>query len=121
MKDAKIIHSDENQEYYFQEGCYILELSNSENDSELSIAKARVVKDTSTKLHALSNTIERYIILEGKGEVILGDQSPQEVTKGDIVIIPADCPQAIKNTGENDLVFLVICTPRFIESNYREL
>jgi mannose-6-phosphate isomerase-like protein (cupin superfamily) len=118
---AVIIHNDENREYYFHEGCYILELSNSNKDPELSIARARVLPGTATQLHSLSSTIERYIILEGQGEVTLDEQPATPVFKGDVVIIPENCPQAICNTGKNDLVFLAICTPRFVENNYREV
>lgn len=115
-----IISNQESDEYYFEEGCYIWELSNSEKDSHLSIARARVLPNTSTKLHTLTKTVERYIILEGTGKVILGDQRPQMVKAGDVVIIPEGCPQAICNTGDTDLQFMVLCTPRFIVENYSE-
>ena len=116
-----VLKTDNSQEYFFKEGCYILELSNSTLDEGLSIARARVEPGVETKLHQLSNTIERYIILEGEGEVTLGGLAPQTVTKNDVVIIPADCPQSIVNTGKKDLVFLVVCTPRFLPENYREV
>lgn len=121
MNNAPIIISNtESDEYYFEEGCFIWELSNSDNDQELSIARARVLPNTSTKLHRLSNTIERYIILAGQGDVTLGEQLPTTVSAGDVVIIPKNCPQAIHNTGAEDLVFMVVCTPRFIVENYHE-
>lgn len=116
----QIINNTETDEYYFEEGCYIWELSNSENDEALSIARARVLPNTETKLHKLAKTIERYIILEGKGEVTL-DKKTIHVSTGDVVIIPADCPQAIKNTGDVDLVFMVLCTPRFVLENYSDM
>lgn len=118
---ASIYHNDEKDEYFFEEGCFIWELSNSPNDEALSIARARLTPNTSTKLHALSKTIERYIILEGTGEVMLGkEKTTTLVNPGDVVFIPADHPQAIRNTGTNDLLFLVICTPRFNVDNYVE-
>lgn len=117
----RIIKSQTSDEYYFKEGCYILELSNSTLDPKLSIARVRVRPNTQTKLHRLSHTIERYIILEGQGSVILGDSKTQQsVTPNDVVIIPENCPQAIKNTGDNDLIFLALCTPRFQTINYSE-
>ena len=120
MTSPTIIHSNNSNEYYFEEGCYILELSNSEQDSGVSIAKARVAPKTETKLHKLKQTIERYIILEGIGEVVVGDLPPAQVVKNDIVIIPENCAQKIANTGNEDLIFLVICTPRFTIDNYVE-
>ena len=116
-----VIHNTESQEYYFEEGCYILELANLESDSQLSIARARVAPNTATKLHKLSGTIERYIILSGNGVVILGEnQDETTVTASDVVIIPDGCPQAIRNTGNDDLIFLVVCTTRFVTDNYSE-
>ncbi len=111
-------HPDEAQEYYFEEGCYILELSNSEDDPELSIARARVIPGVSTKLHLLKDTIERYVILQGKGRVELGSQIAKEVAVGDVVLIPPACPQKITNTSATDLIFLVVCTPRFTPQAY---
>ena len=113
-----ILKSNLKDEYFFEEGCFILELSNSESDPQLSIARARLEPKKKTDLHCLSNTIERYVILEGQGEVSLGDTDPQTVAYGDVVIIPENCPQSIRNSGEQDLVFLVICTPRFKVENY---
>jgi len=116
---ATIIHTESDQEYFFKEGCYILELSNSEQDEGLSIARARVTPGVSTQCHQLSQTIERYIILSGEGLVSLNRQSPQKVVQNDVVIIPKNCPQSIKNIGSSDLIFLVICTPRFLPENYQ--
>ncbi len=108
-------------EYYFEEGCYITELSNSGDDEEVSIARARVKPGVTTKLHSLTNITERYVILSGIGKVEIGVLFPHDVSVGDVVIIPPQCPQKITNTGTQDLIFLAICTPRFIESAYQEI
>lgn len=112
---------DPNAEYYFKEGCHIVELSNSKDDENLSIAQARVTPNTRTKLHALKNTTERYVVLEGCGKVEVGDAPPTEVHKGDVVIIPEQTPQRIFNHGKSDLIFLALCSPRFRAENYIEL
>ncbi len=108
-------------EYYFQEGCYITELSNSEDDPGLSIARARVEPGATTQLHQLNEAIERYVILQGEGLVALNGQLVEEVFVGDVVIIPSKFSQQITNTGKGDLIFLAICTPRFRIINYREV
>lgn len=123
--EAAILKTNASDEYYFEEGCYILEYSNSDTDPGLSIARARLTPKTETKLHKLYQTVERYIILQGEGKVILGNKQNNQLTEskveaGDIVIIPENCPQAIRNIGQDDLIFLVICTPRFSISNYIE-
>ena len=108
----------ENQEYYFKEGCHIVEVSNSADDPGLSIARARVEPGELTQWHWLSATQERYVILEGEGEVEVGDNAAAPVRQGDVVIIPAGERQRIRNTGDCDLLFLAICTPRFQPENY---
>jgi len=116
-----IKNNHDTQEYFFDEGCYITELWNENSDEQVSVAQARLPAGETTKAHALHNTVERYLILAGEGIVHVGDNPPHIVSKGDVVLIPASASQSIKNTGDDDLVFLAICTPRFIEANYTSL
>jgi mannose-6-phosphate isomerase-like protein (cupin superfamily) len=95
------------------EGCYIREISNSELDQEVSIARARVEPGVTTTRHRIRGTIERYLILEGEGLVEVGDHFTARVSAGDVVWIPRDTTQRISNTGTSDLIFLCICNPRF--------
>ena len=109
------------KEYYFEEGCFINELSNSLDDADVSIARARVESGKTTKWHALAGVSERYVIQAGCGEVEIDDLPAQAVTAGDVVLIPPMTRQRIKNVGKTDLVFLAICSPPFVESAYRQL
>lgn len=112
---------DKPVEYFFAaEGCYITELSNSEADPALSIARARVMPGVTTAWHRLYNTTERYAIVSGIGIVEVGDAEPKDVRAGDVVIIAPMQRQRITNSGSEDLVFLALCTPRFEEANYQE-
>ncbi len=112
---------DLSDEYYFTEGCFIIELSNSSDDPNLSIARARVEPGKTTKWHSLHGITERYVIIEGSGLIEIGDFEPQQVSIGDTVIIPPGVPQRISNTGKCNLIFLALCTPRFKESCYSSL
>jgi mannose-6-phosphate isomerase-like protein (cupin superfamily) len=105
-------------EYYFAEGCFITEWSNSKDDPGVSIARARVEPGGTTRWHYLRGTSERYVMLEGAGRVEVGDLTPRTVGAGDVVVIPPGTRQRIANTGTGDLVFLAICTPRFDEVVY---
>ncbi len=107
-------------EYFFEEGCFILEYLNDPADPAASIARARVPPGTSTLRHRLIGTTERYLILSGEGRVSISDQPPFDVRPGDAVLIPPGTPQSMSNTGAGDLVFLAICTPRFLPDNYRD-
>ena len=114
----RIKRCDLSKEYYFTEGCFITELSNSADDPDVSIARARVEPGIRTKWHSLKGITERYVIQKGVGSVEIGDLAPQDVGAGDVVIIAPEQRQRIKNTGETDLIFLAICSPRFEESKY---
>jgi len=109
------------KEYFTPEQCYILEISNSPDDEAASIARARVTPGVTTRWHRVRDTAERYVILQGRGRVEVGDLAPQEVGPGDAVLIPPSVRQRIANTGKDDLVFLAICTPRFRQEAYEEL
>jgi len=111
---------DPSAEYFFEEGCHIIETSNSTDDEDVSIAQARVEKGRQTTWHYLADTTERYVILQGCGLVEVGMEEACAVTTGDVVIIPPNTRQRIQNSGENDLVFLAICSPRFQRKNYHE-
>lgn len=119
MKET--IKNKAEKEFYTTEGCYIIELSNTPDDPEVSIARARVEAGVTTRWHRLKGTTERYFIISGKGIVEVGTMPPQEVTSGDIVLIPSMCPQRIINIGKDDLIFLAICSPRFVQNAYEDI
>ena len=116
--NPRIRRAKPEDEYYFKEGCHILEMSNAPDDPEVSIARARVAPGVTTRLHRLDGVTERYVILQGSGRVSLGGQAAQTVGPGDVVIIPSRCSQQIANVGNIDLIFLAICTPRFNSGAY---
>ncbi len=103
------------------ERCHIPELSNSPDDPDMSIARARVEPGVTTRWHRVTDTLERYVILDGVGLMEIGDMPPQEVQAGDVVMIPPSVRQRIANVGTGDLVFLAICTPRFRPEAYEEV
>ena len=120
MKEA-IKHQNLSNEFYTSEKCYITELSNTPDDPDVSIARAKVEPGVTTRWHRLKGTVERYYIVNGTGRVEVGKLSPKEVKPGDIVLIPPMCRQRITNIGSEDLVFLAICTPRFSNDAYKDI
>ncbi|MFC1755540.1 cupin domain-containing protein [Thermoproteota archaeon] len=116
--NVEILKQDLSKEYFTPERCHILESSNSTNDKELSIARARVESGITTAFHYLDGVTERYIITQGYGRVQVGNQPTIEVGVGDVVIIPPNTRQRITNIGETDLIFYALCTPRFKEDSY---
>ena len=112
---------DLSNEFYTDEQCYIVELSNSTDDPDLSIARARVAPGVTTRWHRLSNISERYYILQGMARVEIGGLAAQELNPGDIAIIPPLCHQRITNVGSDDLIFLALCTPPFSTDSYQDI
>jgi mannose-6-phosphate isomerase-like protein (cupin superfamily) len=117
----QVLRAASSDEYLTEERCYILELSNSPSDSGLSIARARVEPGVTTALHRVIDTVERYIILSGSGQVEIEGLEACRVERYDVVIIPKGATQRITNTADSDLIFLAICTPRFDPECYEHL
>jgi mannose-6-phosphate isomerase-like protein (cupin superfamily) len=114
----EIRRADPSKEFPTHENCFILEVSNDAGDPDISIARARVRPGVTTAWHRLEGIVERYVIVRGNGRVEVGDLPPTIVSEGDVVRIPANVAQRITNVGEEDLVFLCVCTPRFVPSAY---
>jgi mannose-6-phosphate isomerase-like protein (cupin superfamily) len=112
---------DPEAEFYTAEGCHINELSNSDADPGASIARARVRPGVTTRWHRLAGIAERYVVLSGTGTVEVGNLAAQTVAPGDVVLIPPGCRQRITGLGDEDLVFLAVCTPRFRPEAYEDM
>lgn len=108
-------------EYYFEEGCFITEWHNRADDPAVSVARARVPVGVTTRWHVLSGITERYLIESGAGEVWVGDAPARRVAAGDTVVILPGQRQRIRNVGAAALIFLAVCTPRFVIEAYRDV
>ncbi len=117
----RIHRPDEADEYLIAERCRILETWNRPDDPALSVARARVAPGVTTRWHRLAGICERYLILAGQGRVEVGNLAPEVVRPGDLIYIPAGCRQRIANPDDSDLVFLALCTPRFVPEAYQDI
>ena len=80
-------------------------------DVELRYSLAHaVVKPGQTSYQHRLRTSEVYYILEGEGIMYIDEES-EKVKKGNMIYIPPDANQCIRNTGVSDLVFLCIVDP----------
>lgn len=107
-------------EFWTSERCHITELHNSDASPEASLAVARVEPAVTTQLHRLDGICERYIVRKGEG-ILEVDGVRQLLRIGDQAVIPAGAAQRIENTGDGDLEFYCLCTPRFVPSSYVDL
>lgn len=112
MPAARIQHPTA-VEYFFAEGCFITEWWNTPLDEAVSVARARVAPGVTTRWHRLRGVTERYLILEGWGCVEVGESPPETVGPGAVTLIPPGVRQRIANTGDAELIFLALRTPRF--------
>ena len=74
-----------------------------------SLAHAKVKSGETTYTHRLKSS-EVYYMLEGNGEIYI-DNEKEKVYAGNVIYIPQNSIQKIKNNGKNDLVFLCIVDP----------
>jgi len=106
------------REFWTDERCYITELLNDPAQPDVSVARARVEPGVTTQRHTLT-VLEWYVVESGRGRMRLGDGPAFELGPGDTVRIPAHCEQQISNIGDDDLLFLCVCVPRFDSSCYQ--
>lgn len=60
--------------------------------------------------HVHADQDKMYVVLEGRGEATVGDEAGA-VAAGDLVFAPAGVSHGLKNTGEENLVVLVVFSP----------
>jgi mannose-6-phosphate isomerase-like protein (cupin superfamily) len=77
-----------------------------------SLAEARVAPGATTTPHFHPKAEEIYYILEGTGQMRLGDET-QTVGPGDAIAIPPGQVHSITNTGRTTLKFLCCCAPGY--------
>ncbi|PHS26953.1 MAG: cupin [Robiginitomaculum sp.] len=118
MSKPAPFHTD-GQEFWTDERCFITELVNHDACPELSLATGRVEAGVTTQLHALG-VEEVYTIKEGAGRLEV-DGGAIQVGIGDSVRIAAGLAQRITNTGDGDLIFYLVCRPRFEPKTYINL
>ena len=100
--------------YATKDGSLIRELMHPDihGNTQQSLAEAIVPSGTSTILHRHLQAEEIYHIIEGMGEMLLGNEQFNVVT-GDTVCIPAGVKHRIKNSGKKPLKILCCCSPPY--------
>ena len=96
---------------------FIKEVLHSKNDDVnigYSLAHASLPVGETSLPHQLRSS-EVYYILNGQGIVFINDEE-QTVKGGDMVFIPENARQYIRNTGAVELTFLCIVHPEWKET-----
>ncbi len=84
-------------------------------DVNYSLAHAIVEVGQASEPHILTKSSELYVILEGKGELFIENESAI-LRGGDAALVPAGARQWIRNVGDVALVFYVIVSPPWSEA-----
>ncbi len=79
---------------------------------DVSVAEALVEPGRDTEMHRHRRSQEIYYILEGEGEMRLGEET-LKVKQYDAVLIPPGTPHRMKNTGKSGLRMLCVCSPPY--------
>jgi len=77
-----------------------------------SLAEARLPRHGATTPHYHPRTEEIYYILDGHGEMQVGNET-RPVGPGDAIAIPPGARHQIRNTGSVVLKFLCCCAPAY--------
>lgn len=109
----KISRNDVNS-YITKDSSEVRELLHPDKNpiSNQSLAEAIVQPQQTTASHFHKQTEEIYFILEGTGEMQLGNKRMM-VKKNDSILISPGQVHCIKNTGDSDLRFLCCCSPAY--------
>lgn len=62
------------------------------------------------KAHIHADQDKMYVVLEGQGEASVGDEL-RPVRAGDLVFAPAGVIHGMKNSGDSNLVVLIVFSP----------
>jgi len=89
----------------------IMDLSNSPVKN-LSLAQATVSSGSRTYPHLHTRSEEIYYLLQGKGKIRIEGES-REVARFDAILIPPGARHYIENIGQEDLIFLCLCSPPY--------
>jgi mannose-6-phosphate isomerase-like protein (cupin superfamily) len=75
-----------------------------------SVAQITLPAGKASARHYHPTAEESYIIVAGVAAVEVGDET-HEARIGELIAIPPPKPHRIINRGEQDVIFLAICTP----------
>lgn len=82
-----------------------------EHELAMGLGYYMVAVGESCGLHYHQRKAETWFIISGRGELTLGGTS-QEVTAGTAIFTPPGTPHALRNIGEEPLVFVDVTYPR---------
>lgn len=109
-----IVQRNGSQPFITKDGSTIrslLDLSNAPVKNQ-SLAEATVPPGTATEPHRHQSSEEFYYVIEGTGDMTIGEET-RSVEPGDAILIPSGALHTLVNTGGSDLRILCCCAPPY--------
>jgi mannose-6-phosphate isomerase-like protein (cupin superfamily) len=80
------------------------------NAQRLSLAEVTIMPDGQSRKHYHHELEEAYYLLKGQAQMTL-DEETRTAGPGDTIVIAPGARHRIVNTGDSDLVMIVVCAP----------
>jgi mannose-6-phosphate isomerase-like protein (cupin superfamily) len=80
--------------------------------ANLAITWVECGPNSQQPLHAHPGAEQAYVIVRGRGEMIVGDER-EEVGSGTMILIPPGTDHAIRNPSDETLVYVSAASPPF--------
>ena len=103
------VTSEEDAPHSLLQGVDFAVLLPREKSECVEILLERFPKNLSFPLHQHKECEQTYLVVDGEAQVQLGEQM-HTLKKGSVVYIPRNTDHSIRNTGDRDLVYLVVET-----------
>ena len=91
---------------------YLLLAGGDFGSSRLAVTWVEALPGSQQPIHAHAECEQVYVIVSGRGVMIVGDEE-REVDRGELVFIPSRTGHAIKNFGDETLVYVSASSPPF--------
>ncbi len=106
LRDASVIHT--------RHGSEIRPLVDRTTSAvtQCSLAEETLPPGRAVTPHLHRDTEEIYYVLEGGGEMTVGEET-RAVAAGDAIFIPRDSRHTLRNTGDRPMRIVLVCGPAF--------
>ena len=111
-KDSKILHTPQGSEIRPLMDRTVSAIS------QCSLAEEILPPGKTVPRHHHEVLEEIYYILQGSGEMTVGDET-ESVSSGDAIFIPKNQVHSLTNTGDEDMKLLLVCGPAFYFEDHR--
>ncbi len=114
----EIIRKSDRASFIGQDKALVKEIASPRNTGmkNQSVAEVTIKPGDSVLEHYHIRSEELFYILEGEGLMTVEGESGS-VGKGDAVAVFPGMAHKVKNTGDNDLVMLVMCSPSYCDED----